>query len=138
VAPDKTVKTKKAGKIVRATELGGTVPAGGQKFADGTVWRLDAGLPPPVRHPDRGLILVRELDEHLGFGRPRGSPRNPRDAAVSERPMEPALSTGVQASRKVAESRCDHRREGKRTVRLAGGPAGVYSPTSERQKANSG
>jgi hypothetical protein len=77
VAPDKAVKTKKAGKIVRATELGGTILAGGQKFADGTVWTLDAGLPPPVRHPDRGLILVRELDEHLGFGRREALPGTP-------------------------------------------------------------
>jgi uncharacterized repeat protein (TIGR03803 family) len=36
------------GKIVGTTELGGTISGGGQKFADGTVWTLDAGLPPPV------------------------------------------------------------------------------------------
>jgi len=41
----------------------------------------------------------------------------PRDAAVSEKLMEQAMSAGVQALEKTAESRSDHPREGKRTER---------------------
>jgi uncharacterized repeat protein (TIGR03803 family) len=36
------------GTFVGTTELGGTVSGGGKKFADGTVWTLDAGLPAPT------------------------------------------------------------------------------------------
>ena len=34
--------------FVGTTELGGTISGGGKKFADGTVWILDAGLPAPT------------------------------------------------------------------------------------------
>jgi uncharacterized repeat protein (TIGR03803 family) len=36
------------GTFVGTTELGGTLTGGGKKFADGTVWTLDAGLPAPT------------------------------------------------------------------------------------------
>ena len=41
----------------------------------------------------------------------------PRDAAVSEKLMEQAMSAGVQALEKTAESRSDHPGEGKCTER---------------------
>src|SRR5579863_9356733 len=34
------------GTFVGTTELGGTISGGSNEFADGTVWTLDAGLPP--------------------------------------------------------------------------------------------
>jgi uncharacterized repeat protein (TIGR03803 family) len=46
--PDASVIQGADGKIVGTTELGGTISGGGQKFADGTVWTLDAGLPAPA------------------------------------------------------------------------------------------
>jgi uncharacterized repeat protein (TIGR03803 family) len=46
--PETSVIQAADGTIVGTTELGGTISGGGQKFADGTVWTLDAGLPPPV------------------------------------------------------------------------------------------
>jgi uncharacterized repeat protein (TIGR03803 family) len=36
------------GTFVGTAELGGTITGGGKKFADGTVWTLDAGLPAPT------------------------------------------------------------------------------------------
>src|SRR5579863_9038587 len=36
------------GTFVGTTELGGTISGGSNKFADGTVWTLDAGLPAPA------------------------------------------------------------------------------------------
>jgi uncharacterized repeat protein (TIGR03803 family) len=36
------------GRFVGTTEHGGTIPGGSNKFADGTVWALDAGLPAPA------------------------------------------------------------------------------------------
>jgi uncharacterized repeat protein (TIGR03803 family) len=36
------------GLIYGTTELGGTISGGGQKFADGVVWNLNAGLPAPA------------------------------------------------------------------------------------------
>jgi uncharacterized repeat protein (TIGR03803 family) len=36
------------GSFVGTTELGGTISGGSSKFADGTVWTLDAGLPAPA------------------------------------------------------------------------------------------
>jgi uncharacterized repeat protein (TIGR03803 family) len=36
------------GTFVGTTELGGTISGGGNNFADGTVWTLDAGLPAPT------------------------------------------------------------------------------------------
>ncbi|HEY6765174.1 MAG TPA: choice-of-anchor tandem repeat GloVer-containing protein [Candidatus Sulfotelmatobacter sp.] len=36
------------GTFVGTTELGGTISGGSSKFADGTVWTLDAGLPAPA------------------------------------------------------------------------------------------
>jgi uncharacterized repeat protein (TIGR03803 family) len=36
------------GSFVGTTELGGTISAGANTFADGTVWTLDAGLPAPA------------------------------------------------------------------------------------------
>jgi uncharacterized repeat protein (TIGR03803 family) len=36
------------GRFVGTTELGGTISGGGKKFADGTVWTLEAGLPAPT------------------------------------------------------------------------------------------
>jgi uncharacterized repeat protein (TIGR03803 family) len=46
--PEVSVIQAADGTFVGTTELGGTISGGGQEFADGTVWTLDAGLPAPA------------------------------------------------------------------------------------------
>jgi uncharacterized repeat protein (TIGR03803 family) len=47
-APEVGVVQAADGSFVGTTELGGTISGGGNEFADGTVWTLDAGLPAPA------------------------------------------------------------------------------------------
>jgi uncharacterized repeat protein (TIGR03803 family) len=48
ISPEVGVIQATDGSFVGTTELGGTISGGGNAFADGTVWTLDAGLPPPT------------------------------------------------------------------------------------------
>jgi uncharacterized repeat protein (TIGR03803 family) len=50
------------GTFVGTTELGGTIPAGKNTFADGTVWTLDAGLPAPAP----AITLVNSTSGSVG------------------------------------------------------------------------